>query len=32
MSAWPFGPYLAVAAYAWMAAGNYFFILMRGLH
>jgi leader peptidase (prepilin peptidase)/N-methyltransferase len=32
LSAWPFGPFLAMAAYAWMAIGTYFFILMRGLH
>lgn len=32
LTAWPFGPFLAMAAYVWMAVGNYFFILMHGLH
>jgi len=28
----PFGPFLALATYAWMAAGNYFFILLGSIH
>jgi leader peptidase (prepilin peptidase)/N-methyltransferase len=28
----PFGPFLALAAYAWMVFGNYFFVFMHAIH